>query len=81
MSDFSVTVTVTLPVNGVMVSVPSAITNRTFVKLVFVFSKSAAVMPTGYSPTFLPFAVHASVSVARTLVVTSYSGSLEVMDT
>ena len=80
-SEFSTTVTVTLSVTGVMLSAPSTITNRTFVKLVFVFSKSAALMPTGYSPTFVPFAVHAAVSTARTLVVASYSGLLETMDT
>ena len=68
-SDFSVTVTVTLSVIGSIFSVPSTITNSTFVKLTLVFLKSPALMPTGYSPTFVPFAVHASVGVSATSAV------------
>ena len=73
-------VKVTFSVAVVMTSSPSTILNVTFVKFLFVFSKSSATMPTGYLPTFVPFAVHAAVSVALTLVVTSYSSLFAVMD-
>ena len=63
-------VTVTSALSASMVSAPSTTTNSTFVKLTLVFSKSAAAMPTGYSPTSVPFAVHAAVGVSETFVST-----------
>ena len=62
-------VTVTFSVTGVISSVPSTTMNSTFVKLTLVFLKSPALMPTGYSPAFVPFAVHASVGVSATSAV------------
>ena len=56
---------------GLIFRTPSTILNVTFVKFLFVFSKSPAATPTGYSPASVPFAVHAAVSVALTLLVTS----------
>ena len=66
-----VIVTVTLSVIGVISSSPSTTTNSTFVKLALLFSKSAAAMPTGYSPASVPLAVHAAVGVSETFVSTA----------
>ena len=70
-SAFSVMVTVTLSLTGSIFSVPSTITNSTFVKFLLVFLKSPETMPTGYSPASVPFAVHALVGFSATFFSTS----------